>query len=442
MASKDVRQTIVQLLSSMSDGKEIRTYLRRFSALEESRFAVIKIGGGILQNRLEETASALALLHQVGLTPIVLHGGGPQMDERVKAEGVETEKLDGLRVTTSEVLDIARDVFTGLNIELVEAIREHGVDAHGLTQGAFDARFIDPEKYGFVGEPSDVHLDLLRSIVRSDAVPILTCLGVAPGGQLVNINADAATRLLVHAVQPMKIIFLVDSGGLLDEQGEIIDSINLATDYDELMASDWVHSGMRLKLQEIKRLLDDSPPTTSVSITTPAALTRELFTHGGAGTIVTKGELIHEYNDKTDLDRARVERLVTEAFSRELQPGWWDALDLKTAYVSETYRAAAIVTSLDDFAYLDKFTIHEEARGEGLARTVWDHVVRDYPTMFWRSRSDNKFNAFYVKESDGSARQNHWTVFWKGVDDFDRIGRAVKRLSEMPSSFETGSGDG
>ena len=89
--NQDVRQTIVQLLSNMSDGKEIRTYLRRFSALEEARFAVIKIGGGILQQRLQETAAALALLHQVGLTPIVLHGGGPQMDARVKAEGIETE---------------------------------------------------------------------------------------------------------------------------------------------------------------------------------------------------------------------------------------------------------------------------------------------------------------------------------------------------------------
>lgn len=437
--NKDVRQTIVQLLSNMSDGKEIRTYLRRFSSLEESRFAVIKIGGGILEHQLQETAGALALLHQVGLTPIVLHGGGPQLDARLDAEGVETEKIDGLRVTTSEVLDIARDVFTTLNIELVEAVREQGVDAHGLTQGAFDARFVDRDTYGFVGDPADVHLDLLRSIIHSGAVPILSCLGVAPGGQLVNINADAATRLLVHAVQPMKIIFLVDSGGLLDEKGHIIDSINLASDYDELMSQDWVHSGMRLKLEEIKRLLDDSPPTSSVSITTPSALTRELFTHGGAGTMVSKGELILEFGSKEELDRDRVEQLITESFSRALEPAWWDEIDLATAYISESFRAAAIVTTIDDFAYLDKYAIHETARGEGLARTVWDHMVRDYPTLFWRSRSDNKFNAFYAKESDGSIRQNHWTIFWRGEEDFDRISRAVKRLSEMPASFRRDS---
>ena len=66
-------------------------------------------------------------------------------------------------------------------------------------------------------------------------------------------------------------------------------------------------------------------------------------------------------------------------------------------------------------------------------------MVRDYPTLFWRSRSDNKFNAFYAKEADGSIRQNHWTIFWKGEDDFDRISRAVKRLSDMPASFRRDS---
>jgi acetylglutamate kinase len=131
--------------------------------------------------------------------------------------------------------------------------------------------------------------------------------------------------------------------------------------------------------------------------------------------------------------------LVEGAFKRSLEPRWWDELDLSRIYVSDSYRAAAVITNLDDFSYLDKFAIHESAQGEGLARTVWDHLTRDYETLFWRSRSDNKFNAFYAKESDGSVRQNHWTIFWRGEEDFDRISRAVKRLSEMPASFRRDS---
>lgn len=437
----DTRQTIVQLLSNISDGKEIHTYLHRFSELERTRFAVIKIGGAILRDRLEETAGALALLHKVGLTPVVIHGGGPQLDEKLERDGIATERVDGLRVTTPEVLDAAREVFTEQNIRLVEAIRAQGVDAHGLTQGVFGAEFVDSDKYRLVGEPTSVHLDLLRSIVRSGAIPILTCLGVAPGGQMVNINADAATRILVHEVQPMKIVFLVDSGGLLDESGGVIDSINLATDFEELMTQDWVHSGMRLKLSEIKRLLDDAPLTTSVSITTPSALARELFTHSGDGTLVRKGEKINELTAKGDVDDRRLITLVEDAFQQTLVEGWWEGVDLLSAYVSESYRAAAVVAELDEFAYLDKFAIDESARGQGLARTVWDHMIRDFPDIVWRSRGDNHFNAFYEKESDGQVKTGTWTIFWKGVSDFDVIGRAVKRLSDMPPSFQGGFDD-
>jgi acetylglutamate kinase len=437
MAShRDIRATIVQLLSNVSDGKEIRAYLQRFSEIERTRFAVIKIGGAILRDRLEETAASLALLHTVGLTPIVIHGGGPQLDERLEADGIPSEKVDGLRVTTPAVLDAARDVFTEQNIRLVEEVRAQGVDAHGLTQGVFDAEFVDRDEYGLVGEPTSVHLDLLRSIVKSGAIPILTCLGVAPGGQMVNINADSATRILVHEVQPMKIIFLSEAGGLLDEHESVIDSINLATDYDQLMAEDWVHSGMRLKLAEIKRLLDDAPLTTSVSITTPSALARELFTHGGAGTLVRMGEIIDRFQDKSAVDARRLVDLIESAFRKDLVDGWWDGLDVLTAYISESYRAAAVVSELDEFVYLDKFAIHESARGEGLARTVWDHMVRDYPTLIWRSRANNEFNAFYENEADGMVTVGGWTIFWKGIEDFEVIGRAVKRLSEMPTSFE------
>jgi acetylglutamate kinase len=311
---RDTRQTIVQLLSNVSDGKEVHFYLQRFAESGTTRFAVIKIGGAILRDKLEETAASLALLHTVGLTPIVIHGGGPQLDERLSDAGIVSEKLDGLRVTTPEILDVAREVFTEQNIRLVEAIRAQGVEAHGLTQGVFDAEYVDRDRYALVGEPASVHLDLLRSIVSSGAIPILTCLGVAPGGQLVNINADSATRILVHEVQPMKIIFLVDSGGLLDGDGEVIDSINLATDYDTLMSEDWVHSGMRLKLAEIKRLLDDTPATSSVSITTPSALARELFTHSGDGTLVRKGERIDKLTDKGDIDPDRLVTLIESAF--------------------------------------------------------------------------------------------------------------------------------
>jgi acetylglutamate kinase len=433
--NRDVRQTIVHLLSNMSDGREIRSYLQRFSEVDRSRFAVIKIGGAILADHLEETAAALAFLHTVGLTPIVIHGGGHQLDRLLEERGIESSKIDGLRVTDPDVLDAARDTFISQNIILVEAIREQGVAAHGLTAGAFEADYVDREKYGLVGEPTEVHIALIRSIVDSGAIPILTCLGVAPGGQIVNMNADAATRALVHAVQPLKIIFLADVGGLLDDEARVIESINLASDFDPLMAQEWVHSGMRLKLSEIKRLLDDSPLSTSVSITTPSGLVKELFTHGGSGTLVRKGELIGHFTDRDGIDGSQVAKLVEEAFGRPLKEGWWSDLDLADAYLSDSLRAGAIVTRIGDIHYLDKFAILEDARGEGLARTVWAQLVADHPVLYWRSRTENRFNSFYAEEADGSVKRGPWTVFWKGETDFTRIAPRVEAIAGLPPSF-------
>jgi acetylglutamate kinase len=429
------RQTIVELLSNMQDGKEIRAYLQRFSALDQSRFAVIKVGGAILQKQMKETADALAFLHTVGLTPIVIHGGGPQLDATLKERGIETPKIDGLRVTDAATMDAARDVFIGENIKLVEAVRAEGVEADGIVAGVIEADYLDKEKYGFVGEPKSVRLGMLKSIVDSGAVPILTCLGIAPGGQLLNINGDSATRALVAALQPMKVIFLTETGGLLDKHKRPMHSINLASDYDKLMKADWVQGGMRLKLQEIRRLLDALPLTSSVSITTPQGLVRELFTHGGSGTLIRMGEPIRTFTSKMRLDRARTEALVEAAFGRKLNPDWWDRLDIHQVYMSEGYRAGAILTKLDDFIYLDKFAVVEDARGEGLSRTVWRQLAKQNPVFWWRSRTVNGFNAFYNDACAGSVKKGIWTIFWIGETDWDRIERIAERVAALPPSF-------
>jgi bifunctional N-acetylglutamate synthase/kinase len=413
------RQTIVQLLSNMQDGKEIRSYLQRFSTVDQSRFAVIKIGGAILQEQLKETADALAFLHTVGLTPIVIHGGGPQLDATLKERGIETPKIDGLRVTDAATMDAARDVFIGENIKLVEAVRAEGVEADGIVAGVIEADYLDKEKFGFVGEPSNVRLGMLRSIVNSGAVPILTCLGIAPGGQLLNINGDSATRAVVAALQPLKVIFLTGTGGLLDKHKRPMHSINLASDYEKLMKADWVNGGMRLKLAEIKKLLDTLPLTSS-----------------GSGTLIRQGEAIRTFTTKTRLDRERTIALVETAFGRKLRTDWWDSLDIHQVYMSEKYRAGAILTKIDDFIYLDKFAVIEEARGEGLSRTIWRQFTKQNPVFWWRSRTVNNFNAFYNDMATGAVKRGNWTVYWIGETDWSRIERIVGRIAELPASLE------
>jgi len=137
------RGAIIRLLGLMRDGKEVRQYLQRFSKIDQSRFAVIKVGGAILRDDLDTLADALAFLQSVGLTPVVIHGGGPQLDAALAKANIPTERRDGLRVTTPQVLRVAREVFEEANIALVDAIRKAGARAAALPRGVFEADLVD-----------------------------------------------------------------------------------------------------------------------------------------------------------------------------------------------------------------------------------------------------------------------------------------------------------
>jgi len=425
-AHQQTRQTIVRLLSSMASAKEISQYLKRFSQLDAKRFAVVKVGGAVLRDDLDALTSSLAFLQEVGLTPIVVHGAGPQLDEELAAAGIGKKTVNGLRVTTPEALAIVRRVFQASNLRLVEALQQAGARATSITGGVFEADYLDRDTYGLVGEVKAVNLAPIEASLQAGSIPVIASLGETPGGQILNVNADFSANELVQVLQPYKIIFLTGTGGLLDEQGRVIDSINLSTEYEHLMAQPWINGGMRVKIEQIKDLLDRLPLTSSVSITRPADLAKELFTHKGSGTLVRRGEKVLRADAWEQLDLARLKALIESSFGRRLVPDYFQHTTLLRAYVSENYRAAVILTGEAEGVYLDKFAVLDEAQGEGLGRAVWQGMREETPQLFWRSRHGNPVNPFYYAESDGCYKQEKWKVFWYGLDGgFEQIARCV-----------------
>lgn len=424
------RQTIVRLLSSMASAKEISQYLKRFSQLDAARFAVVKVGGAVLRDDLDALTSSLAFLQDVGLTPIVIHGAGPQLDAELAAAGIEKRTIDGLRVTSPEGLAIVRRVFHAQNLRLVEALQRNEARATSIVSGVFEADYLDRDTYGLVGEVARVDLAPIQASLQAGSIPVIASLGETAGGQILNINADFAANELVQVLQPYKIVFLTGTGGLLDEQGRVIDSINLSTEYEHLLAQPWVHGGMRLKIEQIKRLLDRLPLSSSVSITRPAELAKELFTHKGSGTLVRKGERVLQAETWDELDLPRLRTLVESAFDRRLAPAYFERTPLRRAYVSENYRAAVILVDGDGETYLDKFAVLDDAQGEGLGRAVWQVMREQNQRVFWRSRHGNPVNAFYYAESDGHFRQEQWNVFWYGIGEFEHLARCVAHCRE------------
>ena len=421
------RQTIVRLLSSMAGAKEISQYLKRFSQLDAARFALVKVGGAVLRDDLDALTSSLAFLQDVGLTPIVIHGAGPQLDEALSSAGIHKQIVNGLRVTTPEALAIVRRVFHAQNLKLVEALQLQDTRATSIVSGVFEADYLDRETYGLVGEVKRVDLAPIYASLQAGSIPIIASLGETIGGQILNVNADFAANELVQMLQPYKIVFLTGTGGLLDGDGNVIDSINLSTEYDALMAQPWINGGMRVKIEQIKQLLDALPLSSSVSITRPEELAKELFTHKGSGTLVRRGERVLQATHWHELDTGRLRGLIESAFGRTLVPDYFEHTALHRAYVSENYRAAVILTEHNGLPYLDKFAVLDDAQGEGLGRAVWQLMRDAQPQLFWRSRHGNPVNAFYDAEADGSVKQERWRAYWYGLGDLDREGRETIR---------------
>ncbi|HET6602870.1 MAG TPA: acetylglutamate kinase [Xanthomonadaceae bacterium] len=432
----DVRPTIVRLLSNMASAKEIHQYLKRFSQLDAARFAVVKVGGAVLREELPALVSSLAFLQQVGLTPIVLHGAGPQLDVELAAAGIDKRIIDGLRHTSPEALAIVRRVFQAENLRLVEALQAEGVRATSILTGVFECAFLGRRRFGLVGKVERVHRDSIDAAIKAHSIPVIASLGETGGGQILNVNADWAANELVKTLKPYKIVFLTGTGGLLDADGQVIDSINLRTEFAGLMRQDWVHSGMRVKLQQIHDLLMALPGEASVSITRPDELAKELFTHRGSGTLVRRGEKIRRLTRWDALDRSRLAALIESSFRRRLAPDYFDKTRPYRIYVSENYRAALVLTRENGTPHLDKFAVSDDAQGEGLGRAAWQVMRAENPKLFWRSRRENPVNEFYFAESDGCIKGDPWYVFWYGLDSFAQITDAVAHCNARPATLK------
>ncbi len=435
-AHKELRNTIVRLLSNMGSAKEIQQYLKRFSQLDAKRFAVVKVGGAILADDMDNLVSSLAFLQQVGLTPIVVHGAGPQLNEELAKEGIKTPIIDGLRVTSPAALRVVRRVFHAENLKLVEALQAMGARASSVIGGVFEADYLNKRKYQLVGKVTRVDLSGVEANIAAGSIPVIASMGETAGGQILNINADVAANELVAVLKPYKIIFLTGTGGLLDADGEVISSINLSTDFDALMAAEWVNGGMRLKIQQIHDLLKKLPLSSSVSITRPEELAKELFTHRGSGTMLRLGEKVIRATQWKQLDLKRLRELVESGFGRKLMPDYFKRTPLYRAYVSQHYRAALLITLEDGVPHLDKFAVAQDAQGEGLGAAAWMRMRSEIPRLFWRARPGNAVNDFYFDESDGCVKGEKWNVYWYGLESFAEIQRAVEHCRVRPATLK------
>lgn len=442
------KETIVKLLYNIGSKKEVEQYLRHFSSVESQKFAVIKVGGAVISDDLPTLASALTFLHRVGLYPIVVHGAGPQLNERLAAANIEARYEDGIRITDGPTLAIAREVFASENRKLVEALEKLGTRARPITGGVFVAEYLDRDKYDRVGRIIRVNREVVESSISAGCLPILTSLAETPEGQILNVNADIAAGELARVLEPLKIVYLNEKNGLYHgTTGKRIDTIHLDEEYESLLKEPWVRYGTKLKLKEIKELLDTLPRSSSVAIISAEHLHKELFTHSGAGTMIMRGHRLFSAQDLSEVDSDRLRTLLMQhdagiSSGTPTAATYWQQLaQLKQQgsqywiYGDEPYQVAAIVTRKKDqsVAVVDKFVASRPAVLGNITDNAWKLVVRDHPQLVWSVPKDDQNLSWHFERADGSWTTGDKIVFWYGVKDWKLISGLVgERATAQP----------
>lgn len=440
----------------------------------------------MLTDELDTLASAITFLNRVGLYPIVLHGAGPQLNNLLEKAGVVPDYHDGIRITDEKTLEIARKVFMAENLKLVEALEKMGTRARPLPGGVFSAEYLDKEKYGFVGKITGVNKEVIEASIRAGALPILTSLAETPAGQILNVNADVAAGELARVLEPLKIVYLNEKNGLYNgDTGKKIDVINLdevncifmhrsqkimnkmtvvvthnlppifplraqlpsfslIQEYADLLKQPWVKYGTKLKIKEIKELLDHLPRSSSVAIISAGHLHKELFTDSGAGTLIRRGFKLFHHNSLEQLDKDRI-RKIMEKEDPEVKAGlvsvssYLHQLENSKrgfkAYGDEPYEVLAVVKNDDESGSgvpkLDKFIATKAAVLNNVTDNVWALLSKDYPALTWVVDEADENKGWHFDKAEGSFTKNGKTLFWKGLNDVGAIEKVVSQFLEV-----------
>ncbi|MDX1587626.1 MAG: acetylglutamate kinase [Oleiphilaceae bacterium] len=293
------RETAMQVASVLSKGLP---YIQRFTG----KTIVVKYGGNAMENETLKNSFArdMVLMKLVGINPIIVHGGGPQIGDLLKRLNIHSRFVNGMRVTDSETMDVVEMVLGGqVNKQIVSLINQHGGRAIGLT--GKDANLIrarqltvtdaSPEltrpeiiDIGHVGEVVRVNTDVINMLTSGNVIPVIAPIGVGEDGRAYNINADSVAGKVAEALAAEKLILLTNVAGLQDANGQVLTGLN-AAQVNDLIADGTIHGGMLPKIRCALEAVQGGVGTAHIIDGRVANATLlEIFTDEGVGTLISR----------------------------------------------------------------------------------------------------------------------------------------------------------
>lgn len=380
-------QGVLRFLAGLGQRSEAELYLRIFKGLPRGRFALIAPESSVLDKRAGTLAEQLGFLRELGLYPSLVVGA---------VDRFEASSLAHLSV----------------------ALREIDLPFHVLPMNEWEHDPLSTEsqeasvRVFVMDEPSDLVLARLTSALRPHKTLFLRRgAGLGPH--------DSARLELTP-------------GHVLASGSSGIGAISLRGDAEDLRASGLLPPEDLVYLDRAEKILasPDAYSRATVSIASPLSILRELFTVSGEGTLIKRGSDVQYCKDYGEVDHLRLFRLIEESFGRRLDAAFLERKVLGIL-LEVDYRGVALVQEGQGAAYLSKFAVLPEARGEGLGQDLFWALSKKYPQIYWRARPENPINAWYRTVCDGMHQSDRWAIYYRGVSIMD-VPHLVKDALERP----------
>ncbi|XP_038132802.1 N-acetylglutamate synthase, mitochondrial [Cyprinodon tularosa] len=428
---RDVRAFLNEVGGDPREARYWLTQFQRSTLVQSPAFAVLEVDSSAFQSKgmVDSLAFGLSFLQRMDMKPVVVMGCHDN------EESGPMEAVSGCWYTRGLVERCQ---------QLTEALQQHSASVLPFFSAESFLQLQEAPPGSSASHSIAVDISLLQWCLNCGSIPLVCPVGRDGRGCSLVLNPTEVTAAISRALQPLKVMFLNNSGGLRSEKQQVLDTVSLPADLPGLSRAEWLSPPVRRRLDTIARLLNQLPTESSAVITSADTLLTELFSHKGSGTLFKNGDPIQRYSSLDEIDTERLLTLINKSFDKTLRKDYIDSLKgrMHCIYLSEGYSAAAIITIEPvngGTPYLDKFVVRSSKQGQGTSHILWECIRQDLGKLFWRSKATNRINPWYFRHCDGSFVNGVWTVFWFGLTDIRDSYALVEHARSLPDSFQSSS---